>query len=294
MKNVTLEELLEAGCHFGHQVTRQNPKARDFVFEARDGIHIIDLEKTKAGLEDAGKYIKNLAKNNGTLLILGTKRQAQSVLDDEIKKLKDEGIDGVYWVKKRWIGGTFTNLAEVSKNFKKLKDFEKQLKDENIKAQYTKREIGEWDKERQKLEGFYGGVVEMQKVPDAIFIIDTHVEDLAVREAMAMSIKSVGITDTNSDPTIIDYPIPANDDAVGSIKLITEYIMEAWREGRKQAGVEKVKAEAERVKAEEKETKAEAKKAEVKDKKEKAEKKEEKKEPKKESKAVEKKETKKK
>jgi small subunit ribosomal protein S2 len=113
-----------------------------------------------------------------------------------------------------------------------LKDFEKRLQDENEKANYTKREVGQWEKERQKLEGFYGGIVSMTKPADAIFIIDTHLEDLAVREAIAMNVKTVGITDTNSDPTIIDYPIPANDDAVGSIKLITQYILDAWKEGK--------------------------------------------------------------
>lgn len=253
MRNVTLEELLEAGCHFGHQVTRQNPKARDYIFEARDNIHIIDLEKTKEGIEDAGKYIKNLAQSGGTLLLLATKKQAQSVLDEEIKKLTDLGTVGVFWVRKRWIGGTFTNLQEVSKNFVKLKDFEKRLKDETIRSQYTKREIGEWDKDRQKLEGFYGGIAGMTKVPDAIFIVDTHIEDLAVRESTRMNVKTVGITDTNSDPTKIDYPIPANDDAVGSIKLIVEYILDAWREGRKQyeSQVEKsLTVEAEAVKKE--------------------------------------------
>lgn len=234
MRTITLEELLEAGCHFGHQVTRQNPKARDFIFEERDNIHIIDLEKTKEGLEEAAAYVKEVAKNGGTLLILGTKRQAQAVLEEEIKELKEKGIVDIFWVTKRWIGGTFTNFAEVSKNFRKLKDLKKRLADENEKALFTKREIGEWEKERQKLEGFYGGVASMEKVPDAIFVIDTHLEDLAIREAIAMNIKSVGITDTNSDPTVVDYPIPANDDAVGSIKLITQYILEAWKEGKKQ------------------------------------------------------------
>lgn len=234
MRIITLEELLEAGCHFGHQVTRQNPKARDFIFEARDNIHIIDLEKTKQGLEEAGGYIKELARNGGTLLILGTKRQAQAVLEEEIQKLKDAGSTDVFWVTKRWIGGTFTNFPEVSKNFAKLKDIEKRLKDENEKAKYTKREIGEWEKDRQKLEGFYGGIVGMTKIPDAIFVIDTHLEDLAIRESIAMNVGTVGITDTNSDPTIVGYPIPANDDAVGSLKLITQYILEAWREGKKQ------------------------------------------------------------
>ncbi len=254
MRTITLEELLEAGCHFGHQVTRQNPKARDYIFEERDNIHIIDLEKTKEGLEEAGAYVKELAKNGGTILILGTKRQAQAVLAEEIKKLKDEGVAGISWVTKRWIGGTFTNYAEVSKNFRKLRDLEKRLKDENEKALFTKREIGEWEKERQKLEGFYGGIASIDKVPDAIFVIDTHLEDLAIREALAMNVKSVGITDTNSDPTVVDYPIPANDDAVGSLKLITQYILEAWREGKKQELKNKNK-ELEEVKKAEKQVK---------------------------------------
>lgn len=278
MKNISLEELLEAGCHFGHQVTRQNPKARDFIFEARDNIHIIDLEKTREGLIDAANFIKNLAKNGGTVLILGTKRQAQPILDEQIRKLKDEGADGIYWVTKRWIGGTLTNLPEVSKNFRKLKDLEKNLKDDFEKEKFTKREIGEWEKERVKLEGFYGGLVSMNKAPDAIFIIDTHNEGLAVREAKEMSVKMVGITDTNSDPTFIDYPIPANDDAVGSLRLVIEYIMDAWREGKKQQKLdveEAVKAEEKKkedeAKAEEKaakkEAKTEEKKVETKDKK---------------------------
>lgn len=233
MKEITLEELLEAGCHFGHQVTRQNPKARDFIFEARDGIHIIDLEKTKRELEEAAKFIKEVAKRGGSLLILGTKRQVQPVLDEEIKRLDKEGINDIFWVKKRWIGGTLTNFAEVSKNFRKLKDFEKWLNDDEEKAKYTKREIGEWEKEKQKLEDYYGGVASLSKIPDVLFVIDTHLEDLAVREALIMNIKTVGITDTNSDPTIIDYPIPANDDAVGSLKLIIRYILDAWTEGKK-------------------------------------------------------------
>jgi len=233
MKAITLEELLEAGCHFGHQISRQNPKAKDYIFDSRDNIHIIDLEKTKEGLEDAANYLKNVAKNGGRLVVLGTKRQAQEVLLEVAKKFSDPQTDGVYWVTKRWIGGTFTNLGEVSKNYRKLHDLERDLKDETTRERFTKREIGEWEKERQKLEGYYGGVSTMSEVPDAIFIIDTHLEDLAVREGKAMGVKVVGITDTNSDPTIIDYPIPANDDAVGSIKLITEYILDAWKEGKK-------------------------------------------------------------
>lgn len=234
MRSISLEELLEAGCHFGHQVTRQNPKAKDFIFEARDNIHIIDLEKTKEGLEEAANFVKDVAKKGGTLLVLATKRQAQALLEEERKRIGEEGVNNIFWVTKRWIGGTLTNFPEVSKNFRKLRDLERRLKDENEKAKFTKREVGEWEKERQKLEGFYGGIASMEKAPDAMFVIDTHLEDLAIREAIAMKVKTAGITDTNSDPTVIDYPIPANDDAVGSIKLITQYILDAWREGTKQ------------------------------------------------------------
>lgn len=233
MRTVTLEELLEAGCHFGHQVSRQNSKAREYVFEARDGIHIIDLEKTKEGLEEAAKFIKEIAKKNGTLLVLGTKRQAAGVIDKNKKRLAAEGVDGVYFVTKRWIGGTLTNFSEVAKNYKKLKDIAVKVKDPSSRSKYTKKELSDFDKMRQKLEGFYGGVADMPALPDALFIIDTHEEHVAANEALKAGIPTAGITDTNADPTIIDYPIPANDDAVGSIELLTDFIFDAWIEGKK-------------------------------------------------------------
>src|SRR6266571_3425429 len=167
MKNVSLEELLEAGCHFGHQVTRQNPKAREFIFEARDGIHIIDLEKTKEGLEEAGEFVKEVAQKEGSaLLIVATKRQAEAIVKDTLEKLRGAGITDVYLVNRRWIGGTLTNFPEISKNFKKLQELKKRLADPYEKARFTKREIGEWEKQVQKLENFYGGVAEMHKLPD--------------------------------------------------------------------------------------------------------------------------------
>jgi small subunit ribosomal protein S2 len=220
MKQISLEELLEAGCHFGHQVTRQNAKAREFIFEARDGIHIIDLEKTKEGLEDAAAFVKKIAQKGGTILVLGTKRQANGILKSELKRVQDAGVDGMYFVTQRWIGGTLTNFQEVSKNYKRLDDLKKKLQDDYEKAKYTKKEIGDWDKTRQKLEGFYGGTSDMTKAPDALFIIDTHIEHVAVKEARRMGVPTLGITDTNADPTLIDYPIPANDDAVGSYHFI--------------------------------------------------------------------------
>lgn len=254
MRTVSLEELLEAGCHFGHQVSRQNSKARDYIFEARDKIHIIDLEKTKEGLEDAAKFIKEVAKKNGNLLVLGTKRQAESVLSEERKRIEAES-DSVYFVTKRWIGGTLTNSGEVAKNYKKLKDLTIKLKDPKERAKYTKKELSDFEKSRVKLQGFYGGVADMPTAPAAVFIIDTHLEHVAANESLRAGIPTVGITDTNADPTIITYPIPANDDAVGSLKLIISYIFDAWIEGRKQAGKD---AEEAAVKAE-KETSAAAK-----------------------------------
>ena len=258
MREITLEELLEAGCHFGHQVTRSNPKARDFVFEARDNIHIIDLAKTKQGLEEAGVYVKELAEKGGTLLVVATKRQAQGIIQEEIKRVKDlfntEGKaenDGLYYVTNRWIGGVLTNLSEVSKNYKKLSDLKERIANAEERAKYTKREVGLWEKEKQRLEALYGGVAQLKEKPDALFIIDSHLEDMAVREAANMKVATVAIVDTNADPHVIDYPIPANDDAVGSIKLIATYIMDAWIEGRKEFEANAQKQAAQAAKKEE-------------------------------------------
>lgn len=258
MKQITLEELLEAGCHFGHQVTRGNPKARDFVFEARDNIQIIDLVKTKEGLEEALEFVKSLGEKGGNLLIVGTKRQARQIIEEEIARtkelLKDDNTDSVnklFYITQRWIGGILTNFPEVSKNFQKLKDLEEKLVSPEEKAKYTKKEIGQWDKERQRLDSFYKGIVNMKQKPDALFIVDSHLEDLAVKEALSVGVPTVAIVDTNADPFLIDHPIPANDDAVGSIKLIVGYVMDAWVEGiknQKPPKVEKVEGEKKEVK----------------------------------------------
>jgi small subunit ribosomal protein S2 len=234
MREITLEELLEAGCHFGHQVTRQNPKARDYVFESRDNIHIIDLAKTKEELEAAGAFIKSIAAKGGNIIVVGTKRQAKGIVEAQVKRANEAGADGLYLVTNRWIGGILTNFSEVAKNYKKLEKLTKDLQDESAQEGFTKKEVGGWAKEKAKLESFYGGIAEMKALPDALFIIDTHMEDLAVREAMKMHVPTVGMVDTNADPTLIDYPIPANDDAVGSIELIATYIIDAWIEGKKE------------------------------------------------------------
>ncbi len=236
MREITLEELLEAGCHFGHQVTRQNTKARDFIFEARDNIHIIDLAKTKEGLDAAAAFIRDVASKGGCLIIIGSKRQARGIVEEEFKRAAEEvgNTEGLFIVTNRWIGGTLTNFSEVTKNYKKLKDLGEKLKNDEEKAKYTKKEVGGWEKDRIKLERYYGGTQNMLKLPDALFIIDTHLEDLVVKEALMVGVPTVGITDTNSDPTIIDYPIPANDDAIGSIQLIVHHIVDALIEGRKE------------------------------------------------------------
>lgn len=232
MRQISLEELLTAGCHFGHQVTRANPKARDFVYEARDNIQIIDLAKTKEGLEEAAEFIKDLSSKGGSLLVVGTKRQAQEIVKKSMENV-DQSRGQVFFIYDRWIGGILTNFSEISKNIKKLDDLATKLQSEEEKSKYTKKEIGLWEKEKQRLESLYGGIKKMTKVPDALYIIDSHLENLAVREAQSMNVATVAIVDTNADPNLIDYAIPANDDAAGSIELITNYLVEAWNEGAK-------------------------------------------------------------
>jgi small subunit ribosomal protein S2 len=256
MKQISLEELLEAGCHFGHQVTRGNPKARDFVFEARDNIQIIDLAKTKEGLDSAAAFVRALGENGGSLLVVGTKRQARPIVEEEIARAKEmlkndkpDSINKLFYVTNRWIGGVLTNFPEVSKNFQKLRDLGEKLISTEEKAKYTKKEVGQWEKEKQKLESFYSGVWEMKQKPDALFIIDSHLEDLAVREATSVGVPTVAIVDTNADPYVITHPIPANDDAVGSIKLIVTHIIDAWVEGTKAQKPPKVEGAQEPEKA---------------------------------------------
>src|SRR3990167_1080334 len=265
MRDITLKELLEAGCHFGHQVTRQNPKAREFIFQAREGVHIIDLAKTRENLIAAGEFVQTVAKNGGTIVFVGTKRQARSIVLEAAKKARSasSGQAAVFVVTERWVGGTLTNIDEVTKNYKKLHDLRAKLVSDEEKAKYTKKEVGMWDKERVKLDKFYAGIADLTGLPQAIFIVDTHKEDLAVREANRTGVPVVGIVDANADPTKVDYPIPANDDAVGSVQLIVDYITDAWLEGKKEGEKVRVKAE-ETAKKEEEKAQEEIKKKEAK------------------------------
>lgn len=253
MRDITLEELLTAGCHFGHQVNRRNPKADEYIFEARSNVHIINLEKTKEGLLSSAKFIKELAERGGSMIVVGTRRQTKVVVKEEVERAQNEGAgDKLFSVTAKWVGGMLTNFHEVSKNVKKLKDIEETL-NTSKKDNYTKREQLLMERERQKLTDFYGGIALMTDIPDALFIIGTHAEDTAVSEAIRLGVKTVGIVDTNANPLIIDHVIPANDDAVGSIKLITGFIMDAWIEGKKEAGKAAVKEAAKVAKETEKE-----------------------------------------
>ncbi len=281
MKDITLEELLEAGCHFGHQVTRSNPKARDFVFEARDNIQIIDLAKTKEGLDEAAAFVKKVAQDGGNILVVATKRQAQPIVIEELERVREvlkptqtDSKESIFAITDKWIGGILTNFTEVSKNFKKLKDLTDLLNSATERAKYTKKELGLFDKERLRLESLYSGISKMEQKPDVMFIIDSHMEYLAVREATSVGVPTVAIVDTNADPTVINYPIPANDDAVGSIRLIAGHILDAWVEGKKEKKEEpkkeekvEKKAETKKEVKEEKTAKKAAKTKEVKEKK---------------------------
>lgn len=234
MKQITLEELLQAGCHFGHQINRSNPKANSFIFESRANVHIIDLEQTHKGLMEAAEFVKNLASEGKTMVVVGTKRQAKQVVEDQVAKARVATPDTIHYVTSRWVGGILTNFQEVSKNFKKLADLEALVGTEKSK-EYTKRELALFEREIAKLKNFYEGIRNMKSAPDALFIIDTHFEKTAINEANRVKIPTVGIVDTNGDPSSVTHAIPANDDAVGSVELITSYIIDAWIEGAKLA-----------------------------------------------------------
>lgn len=235
---VSLKELLEAGCHFGHQTVRWHPKMKPYIFAARDGIHIFDLAKTREGLIEGASFINKTIKEGKKVLFVGTKRQA----NDMILKLAKE-LDQPYVVE-RWLGGTLTNWDQMKKRVDKMAQM-KQEREAGEYQKFTKRERLLLDREITKLEHFFGGVSQLEKLPDAIFFVDTRKEKAAVAEALAKGIPIVGICDTNSNPSDIDYVIPANDDAQGSIEMILGKIREAVLGGKKtsQEKVEKSQKE---------------------------------------------------
>ncbi len=225
MIDVSLKDLLAAGCHFGHQVTRWHPKAQKFIYTNREGIHIIDLAQTRKGLLAACEFITKTVSSGGTVVFVGTKRQAQGVVREAAERA------GAPYITTHWPGGLLTNWNVIYKNLEKMKNLYERIKNQEERAKFTKKELSLWDKEYARLTRLYGGIALFEKIPDVVFIVDTHKEDGAVREAVKTGVKVIGITDTNTDPTFIDYPIPANDDAVGSIKLIVDKLAEAYAEG---------------------------------------------------------------
>lgn len=220
---ITLKALLEAGCHFGHQTSRFHPRMRPFVYGQRQGVYIIDLVKTRQGLLRAMEFVKKLSREKKELLFVGTKRQGRGIIKEAAQHA------GCSYASNRWIGGTLTNWEVVRKNLEQMTELEKKLSEEK----WTKKEKILMKRRLTKLEQFYGGIRQMKALPAAVFIVDIKKHQGVVAEALRVGVKIVAITDTNSNPSEIDYLIPANDDAVGSIKFIVDKIAEAVIEGRK-------------------------------------------------------------
>ncbi len=224
-QRITMKELLEAGVHFGHQKERWNPKMKKFIFTERNGIHIIDLQQTLKYFEKAYDYIADLVANGGTVLFVCTKKQGQDIIKEEAERC------GMFYVNKRWLGGTLTNFQTIRKSVFKLKMLKK-MEEEGVLDQLPKKEAMKLRRKKEKLEKYIGGIENMNRLPDALFIVDVVREENAVREARKAGIPIVALVDTNADPDLIDYPIPANDDAIRAIKLLTSRIADAVLEGK--------------------------------------------------------------
>lgn len=234
----SMQQLLEAGVHFGHRVSRGSPKMTPFIYGVRDGVHIINLEVSEKLLKEAAQFAKKLGEAGKVILFVGTKKQSQSIIAEASKK-----YDAPY-LTHRWIGGVLTNFEEIRKNIKKLLELkEKQEKGEL--SHYTKKEQLLISRKLTKFDIEYGGTAQMESLPDAIFLADCVKEKTALVEANRLGIPVIGIADTNSDPTLLAYPIPGNDDATKSIKIITETIANAYGEGLKKGKAKAVKGESE-------------------------------------------------
>jgi len=226
MPSELIKQLLEAGVHFGHQAKRWNPKMAKYIFGERSGIYIIDLEKTADCLNQARDFIVELTSKGGNVLFVGTKKQAKDHVQKEAARC------GMYWVTERWPGGLLTNFSTIKKSIVRLKEIET-MKEDGTFAKLTKKEVAHLEKELFRLKKDFSGIVEMQQLPSALFIIDTKKEETAVLEANKLSLPIVALIDTNSNPDKINYTIPGNDDAVKSIQLITTLIADSVAEGRK-------------------------------------------------------------
>lgn len=220
MTVVSMRKLLENGVHFGHQTRRWNPKMKSYIYTAKNGVHIIDLAQTQEAVERAYNALKEITENGGKVLFVGTKKQAQAAVLEEALR------SGSFYVNQRWLGGTLTNFRTIQKSIKKLLEIEEMQNNGTINV-YPKKEIVVLTKKKDRLENFLGGIKEMKKLPDALFIVDPTEEYNAVLEAKKLGIPVFALIDTNADPDVIDYPIPANDDAVRSIKLMTALMADA-------------------------------------------------------------------
>ncbi|MFC0491305.1 Vegetative protein 209 [Listeria grayi] len=220
MPVISMKQLLEAGVHFGHQTRRWNPKMKKYIFTERNGIYIIDLQKTVKKVDEAFNFMREVAADNGTILFVGTKKQAQDSVKEEAER------SGQYYVNHRWLGGTLTNFDTIKKRIQHLKKIEKMAEDGTFEV-LPKKEVVLLKKEQEKLERFLGGIKEMKGIPDAMFIVDPRKERIAVAEARKLNIPIIGIVDTNCDPDEIDYVIPANDDAIRAVKLLTAKMADA-------------------------------------------------------------------
>jgi len=243
MPRVNLETLLAAGSHFGHLTRRWNPKMKEFIFMERNGIHIIDLKKTQSKVDDAYEAIKKVAEEGEDILFVGTKKQAKEIVKGEAKRCN------MFYITDRWLGGTLTNFGTIRKSIKHMKNLDKMSTDgtyENI----TKKEILTIEREKEKMKKVLDGIEEMKRLPGIIFIVDTKKEQIAVNEARKLNIPIIAIVDTNADPTIIDYPIPANDDAAKSISIISRIMADAVVEGSQKVKERSAEQEAEAEKQE--------------------------------------------
>ena len=231
MSVVAMKQLLEAGVHFGHQTRRWNPKMAEYIFQARNGIHIIDLQKSSKKLDEAYDFLKNQAEEGKTVLFVGTKKQAQECAKEAAEKC------GMYFVNQRWLGGTLTNFKTIRNRVKRLTDIEKMQEDGTFDV-LPKKEVILLKKEMEKLEKNLGGIKEMTELPGVMFVVDPNKERIAILEARKLGIPVIGLVDTNCNPEDVDYPIPGNDDAIRAVKLIMDVMANAVIEGRQGESME--------------------------------------------------------
>jgi small subunit ribosomal protein S2 len=224
LANITMKELLEAGVHFGHQTKRWNPKMKEYIFGERNGIYIIDLQKTLKMFKEASKFVSDVASEGKLVLFVGTKRQAQDAIAEEAKRC------GMFYINQRWLGGLLTNWVTVQKSVKRLKELDEMATDGRYEL-LPKKEVIKLERERKHLEANLAGIKNMTRLPDTLFVIDSNKEQIAVREARKLGIPVVAVVDTNCDPTEVDYVIPGNDDALRAIRLFASKIADSAAEG---------------------------------------------------------------